>query len=110
MKIQTLIAMLTFAASGAVMAQAPTSPTATPRIDKREARQQKRIDQGIASGNLTQTEATRLEAREVRMKEAEAKAKSDGVVTAKERAALTHKENRNSRRIYKQKHDAQKVG
>ena len=41
------------------------------------------------------------------MAAAEAKFKSDGVVTGKESAKLTHMENKNSRRIYKQKHDRQ---
>lgn len=110
MKIHTLMATIALLASGAVFAQtAPVNPTATPRIDARAANQQKRIDQGIASGSLTQTEAQRLEARQVRMKEAEAKFKSDGVVTSKERSTLTHMEDKNSKRIYKAKHNAHKA-
>lgn len=110
MKIHTLMAAVALLASGAVFAQTtPVNPTATPRIDARAANQQKRIDQGIASGSLTRTEAQRLEARQVRMREAEARFKSDGVVTSKERATLTHMEDKNSKRIYKAKHNAHKA-
>jgi len=35
------------------------------------------------------------------------RAKSDGVVTPGERAHMQHEENQQSRRIYRQKHDAQ---
>jgi hypothetical protein len=37
----------------------------------------------------------------------EARAKSDGIVTARERAHILHEEKQQSRRIYRQKHDAQ---
>jgi hypothetical protein len=37
----------------------------------------------------------------------EARAKSDGVVTNRERAWMQHEANQQSRRIYRQKHDAQ---
>ena len=88
---------------------APADPTATPRIDKRQANQQKRIDQGLASGSLTQKEADRLKAEQARNARAEEKAKADGVVTNKERARLNARENRSSKHIARQKHDRQKV-
>jgi hypothetical protein len=105
MKIHTLMTAVVLLASGAAFAQTTVTTTATPRIDARAATQQKRIDQGIASGSLTQTEAQRLEARQVRMKEAEARFKSDGVVTGKERATLTHMEDKNSKQIHRAKHN-----
>lgn len=80
----------------------------TPRVDRREARQQKRIEQGVKSGELTPREAGRLEAREAKIQADEAKAKADGKVTKAERAKLQREQNRTSRRIYRQKHDAQK--
>jgi len=60
----------------------------TPVVDQREKNQDKRIDQGIKSGEVTGGEAARLEAQQGKIKVDEAKAKSDGVVTAKERAKL----------------------
>jgi hypothetical protein len=110
MKKQSLAIALLLAVTGAAFAQAaPADPTATPRIDQREARQQKRIDQGVASGQLTPKETARLEAQQGRIQAAEVKAKSDGVVTAKERASLTKRQNKASRNIRRQKHDAQHV-
>ena len=81
--------------------------TATPGIDAREARQEQRIQQGEASGQLTPREAGRMEARQTKLQQNEARAKADGVVTPKERAKLKREENRNSKAIYNQKHDAQ---
>ena len=103
MKKQILTVALA-AIAGAAFAQ---SPAETPRIDKREVRQEQRITNGIASGQLTAKETARLEREQARINTAEARAKSDGVVTARERASLTRKQNRASRHIYKQKHDAQ---
>lgn len=80
----------------------------TPSVDRREHRQQRRINQGVKSGELTKREAARMEAQQARTNRLEAKAKSDGKVTVKERARLQHRENKTSRRIYRQKHDARK--
>jgi hypothetical protein len=105
MNFRHLIGMAVLAASGATLAQAP----ATPGVDQRQANQQQRIDQGVASGQLTQKEANRLEKGQANVQKAEDKAKSDGVVTKKERAGLHAKQNQQSRRIAKQKHDRQKA-
>lgn len=87
-------------------AQIPTT-TATRRVDKREAKQEARIDQGQASGALNAKEAARLEKGQANVAAAEEKAKADGKVTKKERARLAHKQNKQSKRIATQKHDAQ---
>ena len=79
----------------------------TPRLDRREAHQQHRIAAGIESGQLNAREAARLERGEARLNRNEARAKADGVVTPAERAALHHEANNMSKRIYRQKHDAQ---
>jgi len=79
----------------------------TPSVDRREHRQQRRIKQGVKSGELNRREAARLETQQARTRRLEARAKSDGKVTVKERARLQHRENKTSRRIYRQKHDAQ---
>ncbi|HTH79456.1 MAG TPA: hypothetical protein VL593_10790 [Ramlibacter sp.] len=102
MKKQIVLAALALA-SAASFAQG----TNTPRIDQREVKQQERITQGVASGQLTPAETARLDAQQARIEKTEAKAKSDGVVTAKERAHLTKMQNHASRHIRRQKHDAQ---
>lgn len=80
---------------------------ATPVVDQRQDNQDARIEQGQASGELTNREASRLDAGQEHVENMEDRAKADGNVTARERARLHRAENRNSRRIYKQKHDRQ---
>ena len=93
------------AAAVAVPAYAQT----TPGVDKRQERQQQRIDQGVASGELNKREAGRLEREQQRIERHEEKAKADGVVTKRERRRLHQEQNRASRHIGKEKHDRQKA-
>ena len=93
-------------AAWAVIATAPAL-AGTPRLDHRETHQANRIYNGVANGELTRPEARRLSAGQAHLYRAEARAKSDGVVTSRERAHLQHEANQQSRRIYRQKHDAQ---
>ena len=79
----------------------------TPALNHREHNQAQRIRQGVSSGELTRPETRRLVRGEARLHRNEAIAKSDGVVTAGERARLQHEANVESKRIYRQKHDAQ---
>lgn len=97
-----LIALASLFACGSALA------TETPRIDKREANQERRIEQGKESGQLTDREAARLERAEDRLNANEEKAKADGVVTAGERAKLRTEARNTSKRIARQKHDAQR--
>ncbi len=83
--------------------------TNTPRIDKRQTKQQTRIDQGVQSGRLTPEEQQQLQNRQGRIAENEAAAQADGRVTKKERARLTNQQNRASRGIAYQKRDRQRV-
>lgn len=108
MKVKALIVSLSLAIGGAAFAQA-SGPAATPNLDKREAKQQARIDQGVASGQLTPREAARLQKREANLAAHEQAAKADGVVTRAERRRLQREADRNSAAIRKQKHDAQKT-
>lgn len=103
MKKQVIATVLALLGTQAVFAQA------TPRVDRREARQEQRIEQGAASGQLTPKEAARLEKQQDRIEASEAQAKSDGKVTAKERARLTAQQNKASRKIRHNKHDRQKA-
>ena len=78
-----------------------------PRVDQRQANQERRIEQGVASGSLTPREANRLERGQQHVINMENRAKADGVVTRRERARLNHAQNVQSRRIYAEKHDRQ---
>lgn len=83
------------------------SQTKTPRVADRQVHQQKRIAHGVKNGELTAKETARLEARQAKIQHDKRVAKSDGVVTGQERRKLKREQNRNSRAIYRQKHDAQ---
>ena len=103
----TLLGASLAAASIATWAQA--NPAATPGIDQRQANQERRIEQGVASGELTPRETRRLEKEQAVIRRAEHKAKADGVVTPKERQHLHAMQDRASRDIRHQKHDRQRV-
>jgi hypothetical protein len=99
----------TFAALVAAIAFPAAAQTATPRVDQRQANQEARIQQGVKSGELTPKEAAKLEKGQAKVQAAEDKAKADGKVTPKERAKLAKKQNQQGKKIYKEKHDAQKM-
>ena len=98
-----LIGLLATAAAVPVYAQT------TPGVDARQERQEQRIDQGVASGELNQREAGRLERQQDRIQGMEEKAKADGTVTNQERRQLNRAQNRASRNIAREKHDRQKA-
>jgi uncharacterized membrane protein YebE (DUF533 family) len=82
-------------------------PATTPGIDKRQANQEQRIQQGVQSGQLTDKEAARLEKGQARVQRMEDRAKADGVVTKQERAQIQHQQNVQSHHIAREKHDKQ---
>lgn len=77
------------------------------RNDKREKRQDARIAEGVKSGELTKHEAKKLNKKQKKIDAAQAKASADGVVTPEEKLKLEKMQDRQSARIYKEKHDAQ---
>jgi hypothetical protein len=111
MKLKTTLIALSLTTLSALtipaFAQVPANPGATPRIEQRLDNQERRIEQGEQSGALTTREAGRMEARQAKTEADLAAAKSDGKVTSAERQHLRREENRNSRAIYRQKHDRQ---
>ncbi len=82
----TIKLLAAFAA--AALALPALAQTQTPGIDKRQANQEARIQQGVQSGQLTPKEATKLEKGQARVENKEAKAKADGKVTKKERKKI----------------------
>lgn len=74
---------------------------------QRNINQQQRIENGVKSGALTNREVARLERGQSRVARKEARAGADGHVGAAEQARVQRTENRQSKRIYSQKHDAQ---
>lgn len=85
----------------------PTSPSSQ-RMQadvQRNINQQSRIEQGVQSGSLTNKEASQLERGQARVDRAEARAGADGHVGAGEQARIQKKENAQSRRIFRDKHN-----
>ena len=100
-------AALVLCLAAPAFAASPADPAATPGLDKREAKMEKRMEQGKASGALTEKEAAHLEKRKAKLEQAEDRAKADGQVTAQERKHLNKKADHISDDIYRQKHDKQ---
>jgi hypothetical protein len=101
-------ALLVGALFAPLSAQAQEAVRHPRSINARERRQERRIRQGERSGELTRREARHLERREVRVNRAEWRARrSGGTLTAQERWRLNRRLNRDSRAIYRQKHDRQ---
>jgi len=88
---------------------AQSAAPATPKVDAREVKQDARIQQGVASGQLNAKETYRLEKQQANINRVEAKAKADGTVTKGERKHPNHMQNKASKDIHHQKHDAQKA-
>ena len=81
---------------------------ARPGVSVRASALQGRINQGVATGQLTHAEATRLQRQENRLRVEVARDRVDGGgLSWAERAKLQRQENRLSRRVASQKHDAQ---
>jgi len=79
--------------------------TKTPAINHREHRQERRINQGVRSGELTKSEAHHLRTRENKIRNDKRMAIADGHVTRAERQHLRKEESRTSRAIYRKKHN-----
>jgi len=78
-------------------------------VGQRQRNQQERIAQGIKSGQLNARETARLEGREAHINKEihNDRAANGGHLTPAEKAKVNRQENRTSRAIYRQKHDAQ---
>ena len=77
----------------------------TPQVNQRQGVQQKRIHQGIKSGELTKGEVVKLEQQQKRVQKHKELVKSDGVVTKKERKGLRLHQQKASQNIYRKKHN-----
>ena len=106
-----LIASLTLAPA-AIFAQAPATTTPPPTINQRKENQQDRIGQGVKSGQLTAGETSRLEHQEAGLNKEERgmRAQDNGHLTKSDRQTIHQQQNQESRRIYRDKHNARKQG
>lgn len=102
--------LATLVIAGAMFASVMPAQTAAPKEGKVEARkenQQKRIAQGVQSGQLTAGETANLEKKEAAInKETRADRQANGgKLTAAEKKQVNNQQNRVSKQIYKDKHN-----
>jgi septal ring factor EnvC (AmiA/AmiB activator) len=109
--VKRFITVIVLCAFALVLYGAPVvnAQTNDPNIEKRMENQEKRIQQGVQSGQLTPKETGRLEAEQAKIKQDEERMKSDGKLTQKERTKLNKELNKSSNDIYKKKHNQKKV-
>lgn len=86
-------------------AETASAQQSVPGVDWRQQNQAKRIYHGVANGSLTYRETGQLVRGHARIKVQERRYKRDGVVTRRERRNLHRAQNRQSRRIYRRKHN-----
>jgi hypothetical protein len=80
---------------------------AHPSRDRRQERQEDRIDQGIRSGELNRRETARLERGQAHVNRMENRPLADGHINRAEFRRIEAAQNTQSHRIYHQKHDRQ---
>jgi hypothetical protein len=91
----------------AALIAVPAIASAQTRVDNRQARQEQRIDQGVKSGELNKRETARLNRGDQKIDRMENRAQADGTVSRKEKRRLETAQDVQSKRIHRQKHDAQ---
>ncbi len=96
-----LIALLAFLSVGTAYAQAQ----ATPKVTERQINQQKRIKEGVVSGELTKGETVQLQKQQASVQRTKKRAKADGKVTKRERARIHKKQNLASKNVARKKHN-----
>ena len=72
---------------------------------QRNVNQQSRIEQGVQNGSLTNKEVGNLERGQARVDRAEARAGANGHVSAGEQTRIQNKENKQSQKIFREKHN-----
>ena len=100
--VSMMMGTILLAPVGRVLAQ-------TNEVNQRQRNQQKRIGEGVENGSLTPAETARLEKQEgaIHHEVKTERQANGGKLTAQERRQVNRQQNRESRRIYRQKHDAQ---
>jgi len=96
--------------SGSQQTPAASAPAKPATINQRKENQQDRIAQGVKSGQLTAGETAHLEHQEagINKEERGMRAQDNGKLTKQDRKTLNKQQNQESRRIYRDKHNARK--
>lgn len=100
---------LTLAAMACTLGLLAAAMPAEAGVNKRQARQEARVNQGVNSGSLNRREAARLRRNQHNIARYEARSRADGGgLSRRERANIARMQNNSSRRIRRQKHDRQR--
>lgn len=103
--------MKTIAIAAAALVAISTSAFAqSNRIDRREDNQERRIEQGLRSGDLTRNEARQLKAEQDRIDAMQRAAKRDGHIDRREAAQIERAQDAASRHIAQERHDSERRG
>lgn len=102
MKIKILGGLLMAAMAVTSVANAQTR---TPEINHRQHNQERRINQGVRSGELTRNETHRLRKDERKIRAEKRTAMDEGRMTRHERRHIRRQQDRLSRKIYRDKHN-----
>jgi hypothetical protein len=107
MKIQHLVLAAAMIAMPATLF-AQTTPAERHDIAGRKVTQQERIGQGVRSGQLTARETGHVEHQEagINREEHGMRAQDNGHLTSQDRHTLARQQNRESHRIYRDKHNS----
>jgi hypothetical protein len=105
---KTLAGSFVLLCSSVAIAQTPTPGANDYNIGQRKADQQARIGQGVQSGQLTAGETSHLEHQEagINAETHAMRAQDNGHLTAADRSVIHKQQNQESRRIYRDKHNA----
>jgi hypothetical protein len=109
MKLVTAVLVSVMAiAPAALVAQTPTPGAHDHNIAQRKVDQQERIGNGVRSGQLTAGETRHLEHQEagINHEEHAMRAQDNGHLTGQDRRTIHAQQNQESRRIYRDKHNA----
>ena len=99
-------------ASGSSTPAASTSTANKPNIYQRKRNQQRRIEQGVDSGQLTRGETRNLEKKEhsLNQEERDMRKMDNGKLTSQDRKTINQQQNKMSKQIYRDKHNNRKRG
>lgn len=106
---KTTIPALTTLLSLFLAAPALAGDPAMPGAERRQQVQQRRIANGVASGQLTSKETMRLERQQAGIERTQRRMQADGQVTARERARLHVRQDKASRDIFRARHNDRTV-
>ena len=111
MKTGSKVLLLSAAVAALMLPSMAQDTPKKPVIAQRKVNQQKRIAQGVKSGQLTPAETAHLEHQEGRLNREtrRMRAANGGTLTPAEKAKVTRQQNHLSREIYRKKHNARSM-